>query len=112
MAPPTMAVTMSPDNSFALAGIASTVIEKINGKMLAKPRPIMKILVITIYWPPSSRPTNPRIENNTVTIKKFLGDTQLRISAPRNLPVINAIKKKRVPSNPSLAISYPNASCK
>ena len=36
-APPIMAVIISPDISFARAGIVSTVIEKISGNMFAKP---------------------------------------------------------------------------
>ena len=48
MAPPTMAVTISPESSFVRSGIRSTVMEKINGKILAKPNPISKILTTTI----------------------------------------------------------------
>ena len=45
-APPIMAVIINPDSSFALSGILSIVIEKISGKILANPRPIIIIEII------------------------------------------------------------------
>jgi hypothetical protein len=46
IAPPTMAVTIRPDNSLILSGIFSTVMLKIKGKILANPNPIRKMLTI------------------------------------------------------------------
>ena len=45
-APPTIAATINPESSLLLAGMVSTVILKINGKILAKPRPIRKMLIM------------------------------------------------------------------
>ena len=38
-----MAVTINPEISLLLSGSASTVMEKMSGKILAKPSPMMKI---------------------------------------------------------------------
>jgi hypothetical protein len=42
-APPMIAVIINPEISLLLSGNASTVMEKISGKILAKPSPTIKI---------------------------------------------------------------------
>ena len=103
-APPTIAVTIKPDNSLVRSGILSTVIEKINGKILANPKPtkIMLIKVTTFIFRKISN--IPITDMRTVISRNFLGFNQRRIIPPVNLPI--RIGKK----NNAQAIHNPNSS--
>ncbi len=110
IAPPTMAVTIKPESSFERSGILSTVIEKMSGKILAKPRPIIKILISETAFIPVNNPNMANIEIIAVMIKNVLALIQLRITEPKKRPVIIAAKKNPDPATPRVRISMPNFS--
>ena len=74
MAAPTMAVVIKPEISLVSSGILSTAMEKISGKILAKPIPIsMKLshVVTALYGINNS--TLPTIDTRMVIIRNTLG---------------------------------------
>lgn len=81
-------------------------IEKISGKMLAKPIPTISIAenAATVEFAAKSI-MFPVIDTSSVMIRNRLGDIQLRMIEPKKRPNVKAIKKSRVPSNPNFFIS-------
>ena len=113
-APPTIAVTISPDNSFDRSGMLSMVIENINGKILAKPRPINMALIKPIWEAPApqlllpmKRPIIPTMATTTDMRKNVLGLIQFKITPPRNLPANRARSKNSTPARPSSLMLMP-----
>ena len=64
-APPTIAVTIRPESGFACSGVRSTTIEKISGKMLAKPSPTRKKPMTARVLLGRSAPRSPRLIGRT-----------------------------------------------
>ena len=108
-APPTIAVIIKPLNSFALSGILSTVIENINGNILAKPNPTNTIPTYAMKVFPKSNNNTPAIDKSTVTNKKFIGFIFVKMAAPEKRP-INMGKKNNAQLSHKLKPSIPNTS--
>ncbi len=108
MAPPTIAVIISPESSFVFSGNLSIVMEKIRGKIFANPSPINKTLIITTVFIPVKRPKRDKTETSDVIKKKFSALIQFKITPPKNLPITRAVKKSPVPKSPNFSISIPN----
>ncbi len=71
-APPIMAVTIKPEISLLRSGMASIVIENTNGKILAKPKPIMNIAANPIIEVVATkRPNIPSIATRVVTLRNL-----------------------------------------
>ncbi len=105
-APPTMAVTISPDSSLVCSGMASTAIEKTSGKMFANPSPTRKKLADGHSLVRHEQAQQPTIDSTQVTRKNALrGDIQFRITPPENRPMVRAVKNRPVPSSPTLLMS-------
>ena len=74
IAAPTIAVVIRPEISLVFSGIRSTQIEKIKGKILAKPTPIrMKLSQVVTALYGRNNNTLPIMETITVRIKKTVG---------------------------------------
>ena len=105
IAPPTMAVTINPDNSLERSGILSTVIEKISGKILANPRPVSTIPVKVRISIPENNNNKPIIEMITVITRNLFGAKIRKIKPPVNLPIkIGKKNNAQVTHNPNLTI--------
>ena len=90
-APPEIAVIINPDISLDLSGIRSTAIEKINGKILADPNPIITIAVLaTIMLMLRNSRSKPRIVKRADTIRKEFAFIFFNIIAPKNREPIKA----------------------
>lgn len=108
-APPTMAVTINPDNSFDRSGILSTVIENINGKIFANPKPVNTIPANVISSKPENNSNKPITDMITVITRNFFGAKARNIKPPVNLP-INMGKKNNAQVTQSPNFKTPNFS--
>ena len=77
--------------------MASTVIEKIKGKMFANPRPVVNIPTNVVIWLLEKMSRIPISAMRHETLKNAAGFVQLRIMEPRSLPTRMAMKKKALP---------------
>jgi hypothetical protein len=99
-APPEIAIIISPEISFVLAGYFSTVIENTSGKIFAIANPIRKTSAHAITGEDISNTATrhiiPRIE---VHIKNFREEILVSIIAPANVPSIRPKKYTLLPDS-------------
>ena len=110
-APPAIADTINPDNSFVCSGIVSIAIENINGKMFANPRPARNIPINVRTNDPLNMRRMPESATNTVISNNFLGFILVRIIDPKNRPDnIGRYKSDQLISIPSRSTEIENFS--
>lgn len=92
-APPETAIIIKPEISFARSGNLPTVIEKINGKILATPNPMIKMIIMAVMSVGAKISPNIEISPNIdEDIKKFLVFNRANRRAPAKVP--NILPKK------------------
>src|ERR1035441_10022038 len=91
-APPTMAVTIRPDNSLVRSGRLSTANENASGKILAKPRPTDRKLATASVRSGSQRPSSPATDTAHVARKNFLGAIQFRIRSEEHTSELQSLR--------------------
>ena len=85
-APPAIEETIKPESSLVCSGMRSMVMEKINGKMLANPRPMRKMPIKVRENEELKIKLMPTSANSTVKISMRFGAIFAKTNDPRNLP--------------------------
>ena len=108
MAPPEMAMHISPLSSLARSGLSSTVMEKSIGQILAKPRPAASTPASDSGLEPLIRAAAPRTPSKAESRKQVRGDMTVKMALPSSRPTVNVRKKTVGPQKAAVSLSMPN----
>ena len=99
MAPPEIAITISPEISFERSGIFWREIVKIKGNILAAPSPTINIEILAINNDGAKIIAIILIREKTMDQKRnFLAEIQFNKTAPEKRPIITDVKYILIPS--------------
>ena len=102
MAPPEMAMHISPESSLAHSGFSSTVMENNNGQILAKPSPAAPTPAIASHWMPVIRAPAPSTPKSAERRKNARGLNTVSTKPPRIRPMVN--RRKNIAGPKVLAV--------